>query len=131
MLDTDVPGLMFQPMKLMALGQIHSTALFNRRAQAYAAWPYQVMSARSPTDLMHANVRFFQTALRDYADVMEHLADSWAGVVEGTAPPQKPERRNRDYLALSRDEIDRLDAGEESSAPQSGSEASGSGACAA
>lgn len=102
MVDTDAPAFVFQPMKFVALGQIHTMTLLNRRMQACAALPQQWMSCRSPQDVFETNLRFMQGAMRDYSNAIQQMTNAWDTVVEeqSSSKPVAPE--NHDYMTLAK-----------------------------
>lgn len=103
MLETDAPSSLFQPMKAMALGQIHTMTLINRRMQALSTFSHQVMTCKSPQQLAEAQMRFIQTAWRDYSDAVQSMSAAWDQAIEtqvgadqdlSKAPP------SHDYMSL-------------------------------
>lgn len=100
MLDTDVSEAMFQPMRAIAIGQINTLALINRRLQACMTLPHELASCRSPNDFVQTNLRFFQMALRDYSDAVENIAKAWDETVSPPAGDQARAAPRHDYLVL-------------------------------
>lgn len=101
MLETEVPGLVFQPWKAMALGQIATVSLINRRMKACSEMPYRLASCRSPQQLMQEQMRFFQVALRDYADAVNQVSEAWSKAVAAQDGANGAKRPRHDYLSIS------------------------------
>jgi hypothetical protein len=101
--------MMFVPMstmiepfwKMAARAQIETLALASRRAQAYMELPQTFAHCCGPQDYLTEQVRFWQTAQKQYALGLERtLAASSAAAL---APPSTatPFERKRDYMLVS------------------------------
>ena len=100
LMETDAPDVIFQPMKAIAIGQLQASNLVNRRFQALAEFPHKVAACRSPNELMLEQMRFFQTALRDYSDAMQVMAKAWDHAIKEQTGEQAEAPKRHDYLAL-------------------------------
>jgi hypothetical protein len=96
----DLAAQRFEPWyKTMASSGLEVLSLMSRRAQAYFDLPKSVGNCRTPQDLVDEQVRFLQTALRQYGETSQRALDAWAtsvsllgGVLTPWAPAAKPER---------------------------------------
>jgi hypothetical protein len=101
----DLAAQRFEPWyKAMASSGLEFLSLMSRRAQAYFELPKSVGSCRTPQDLVDEQVRFWQTALREYGETSQRALDAWArsvsllgGVMSPWAAAAKPER---DYITF-------------------------------
>lgn len=100
MVDSDAPGVIFHPMKAMAIGQMQLVQLCNRRFQACAEFPQKLAACKSPNDFMQLQMRFWQTALSDYSNAVQSVADAWEKAVDDQSE-DKPKTPNRPHDVLS------------------------------
>lgn len=100
MFETDVPSFVFQPVKVLALGQFQAASLINKRCLACLELPQKLAACRTPIDFMNVQQRFLETAMRDYADAFGTMAEAWGNSLsEQTALDDKPKSKH-DYLPL-------------------------------
>jgi hypothetical protein len=71
-------------------------SLVSQRAQAYMELPTSVANCRTPQDLFEEQIRFWQTAFRQYAESSQRSMNAWSTSVSGFLTPWaiagKPER---------------------------------------
>jgi len=129
MLETDVPSFVFQPMKVMALGQIQAASLVNKRCLACLEFPQKLAACRSPEDFAQEQQRFFQAALDDYSDAVAAMTKAWGKAVVEQSEPAKSAQTDHDYLPLPGPEVNEQDIEEQEEsraiAPQNGSRPEG------
>ena len=87
------------PWKIMTRLQIETIALVNRRAQAYMELPTILAQCQNPQDLMTEQVRFWQTAQRQYALGLEKIVGSVPLAPSAEETPNQP--KARDYMIVS------------------------------
>lgn len=100
MVDSDAPGVIFHPMKAIALGQMQVVQLCNRRFQACAELPQKLAACKSPNDFVQLQMRFWQTALKDYSNAVQSVADAWEKAVDDQAKKTEVPKRDHDVLTL-------------------------------
>ncbi|MFZ4805997.1 MAG: phasin family protein [Hyphomicrobiaceae bacterium] len=66
--------------KAAARTNIECMRFASQRAQALVAVPSRLATCRTPHDLMTEQLRFWQTAVEQYAETTRHVAAIWAGV---------------------------------------------------
>jgi hypothetical protein len=102
----DMTAQRFEPwFKAMAGSNLEMLSLMSQRAQAYLELPTSVGNCRTPEDLVDEQVRFWQTALRQYGQSSQRALNVWAtsvslvgGALAPWAPAAKPER---DYITFA------------------------------
>ena len=71
--------------------QFELSSLVGERARAYMTLPQTIMQCRNPTDLMHAQMSFWQEAGRHYAESAGRLMHAWqaalASPLDGLSQP--------------------------------------------
>ena len=101
----DTAAQRFEPLyKSVAGSGLELLSLMSQRAQAYLELPTSVGNCRTPQDLVDEQVRFWQTALRQYGESSQRAMNAWAtsmsllgGVLTPFPPAGKPER---DYITF-------------------------------
>ena len=96
----DMAAQRFEPWyKAMAGSSLEVLSLLSQRAQAYMELPTNVGNCRTPQDLVDEQIRFWQTAFRQYAESAQRGMSAWTasmsligGALTPWAPPAKPER---------------------------------------
>jgi hypothetical protein len=96
----DMAAQGFEPwFKAVTGSNLELLSLMSRRAQAYMEFPTCVGNCRTPQDLVDEQVRFWQTAFRQYAESSQRAMNAWTTTVSllgGTLTPWaitgKPER---------------------------------------
>ncbi|HZA01876.1 MAG TPA: hypothetical protein VE665_06300 [Hyphomicrobiaceae bacterium] len=105
----DAAAQRFEPwVKAVAGSGLELLSLMSQRAQAYLELPTSVGNCRSPQDLVDQQVRFWQTALRQYGESSQRAMNAWAtsmsllgGVLTPFTPAAQPER---DYITFPESE---------------------------
>jgi hypothetical protein len=96
----DMAAQGFEPwFKAMASSGLELMSLMSRRAQAYMEIPNCIGHCRTPQDIVDEQMRFWQTAFRQYAESSQRAVSAWtnamslpSGFVALWAPAAKPER---------------------------------------
>ena len=105
----DAAAQRFEPwVKAVAGSGLELLSLMSQRAQAYLELPTSVGNCRSPQDLVDQQVRFWQTALRQYGESSQRAMNAWVtsmsllgGVLTPFTPAAQPER---DYITFPESE---------------------------
>lgn len=104
LLETDTPGFVFQPVKAMALGQIQTLDLINKRCLACFEFQHKLAACRTPEDFMREYQQFFQAAMSDYSDAIQAMSRAWDNAVAEQTNRDAQTEVHHDYLPLSDDE---------------------------
>jgi hypothetical protein len=96
----DMTAQRFEPwFKAMAGSNLEMLSLMSQRAQAYIEFPTNVANCRTPQDLFDEQIRFWQTAFRQYAESSQRAMHAWTksvsslgGFLTPWAVSDKPER---------------------------------------
>lgn len=90
--------------KAMAGGNLELLCLMSQRVQAYMEMPANLANCRTPQDLVDEQVRFWQTAFRQYAESSQRAVSAWSTSISafgGVLPPWVPGAKPaRDYITF-------------------------------
>lgn len=86
-------------------------SLTGRRMRAYLDLPSTLGRCRSPQDLAAEQMRFWQTAARDYSDSSRHAVEAWSALLSSGA------RLSNGAALADRDFMDFNDAARDGEAP--------------
>jgi hypothetical protein len=76
-------------------------ALMSRRAQAYLDIPSRVAQCRTPQDIANQQLRFWQTAMQQYAEGSRRVASIWMSMgVPAFSDGKGEAQRERDYISF-------------------------------
>jgi hypothetical protein len=95
----------FEPwFKAVTGSSLELLSLMSRRAQAYMELPTYVGNCRTPQDLVDEQMRFWQTAFRQYAESSQRAMSAWTngmslagGFMTAWAPLAK---QDRDFITF-------------------------------
>jgi hypothetical protein len=101
----DAAAQRFEPwFKAVSGTGLELLSLMSQRAQAYLDLATSVSNCRTPQGLVDEQVRFWQTALRQYGESSQRAMNAWTtsmsllgGVLTPLTPADKPER---DYITF-------------------------------
>lgn len=72
--------------------------LASRRGQAWMDIPRTLAACKSPQDMAGAQMQFWHSAMRDYAETSRRMMSLWTGVLMPSA--KGTERAERDYITF-------------------------------
>lgn len=100
--------------KAWARGNLELMTLASRRARAYLELPEKLGRCRSPQDLVHEGVCFWQAMAEDYTESSRRLAGGWSAIMQQPRSSE-PEARERDYVTFPESGDTKQDAAREGS----------------
>lgn len=95
----------------VARANLGISSLVGSRARAWAAIPSTLAACRQPSDLLQAQISFWETATRDYTEASRHMMSSWRYALPSFGEAMAEEPQARDYITFPMPKDD--DAAEE------------------
>lgn len=100
--------------KAWARSNLELMTLTSRRARAYLELSEKLGRCRSPQDLIHEGICFWQALMEDYAESSRRLAGGWSTIMQ-QARPSESRGRERDYVTFPEPGESKEDAAREGS----------------
>jgi hypothetical protein len=101
----DMTAQRFEPwFKAMAGSNLELLSLMSQRAQAYMELPASVANCRTPQDFFDEQIRFWQTAFRQYAESSQRAMNAWTTSVSALGgfltPWTVSDKPERDFITF-------------------------------